>query len=454
MRIESINPATEEINATFETDSDEKVIQICKNSRFAFSSWKIIPVFERAHYLNQLANILRQNKNKYAKLITIEMGKPIKQSIAEIEKSAMTADYYANHVEQWLADEFIQTEAKKSFVTHEPLGVILSIMPWNFPFWQLIRCAVPALAVGNVSILRHSNNVPMCAKAIEEAFQLAGFPDGVFRTIITEHDIIKKITRRNLIDGVSLTGSVAAGQTIGKLAGQHIKKSVLELGGSDPFIVLSDADLDVATDGAVEGRNVNSGQSCVSSKRFIVVKKIADEFINRFVTKMKKLRVGDPLDENTSTGPMANKHQLELLDTQVKKSVAQGATIMTGGKKIFEKGYFYEPTVITRIKKHMPVFKEEVFGPVAPVFIVNNEKQALKIANDSKLGLGATLWSKDLDKAEKLSREIESGMVFVNGIVKSDPRLPFGGVKESGIGRELSRYGLLEFVNTKSIVIN
>lgn len=454
MEIQSINPATETVNQTFETLTDTETFQICKNARKAFHAWKKIPIAKRCDYLKKLAAVLKSKKNEYGKLITLEMGKPIQQSIAEIEKCAWAADFFAEQAESWLADEIIKTEAKKSFIAYEPLGVILSIMPWNFPFWQLIRFAVPALAAGNVSILRHSNSVPMCAMAIEEAFQLAGFPEHVFKTIITDHPVIKKIIRRNAVDGVSLTGSIAAGKIIGELSGKYIKKFVLELGGSDPFIVLKDADIDTAAAGAVEGRNVNSGQSCVASKRFIVVKEVADEFIQKFIEKMRALKIGDPLDSTVQTGPLANQHQLDLLEDQVKRSVAMGAQIAIGGKKLSSPGYFFEPTVITHVKKNMPVFKEEVFGPVAPVMIVNNEKAAIKLANDSMLGLGSSLWTSDLNNAENVARQIESGLVFINSIVKSDPRLPFGGIKQSGIGRELSRHGMLEFVNIKSIVIS
>lgn len=454
MKIQSINPATEDINREFDLFSPKSVLDICKKAKNAFQHWKKVPITKRCEHLHKLAQVLRNKKTEYAKLMTLEMGKPIEQSEKEIEKCAWTADYFAEHAEKWLQDEIIKTEAPQSLVAHEPLGVILSIMPWNFPFWQVIRFAVPALAVGNVSILKHANTVPICAFALEEAFKLADFPENVFTTILTDHNFIKKLFKGCWIQGVSLTGSVAAGKQVGKLAGENIKKFVLELGGSDPFIVLEDADIKLAAQGATQGRVVNSGQSCIAAKRFIVVESVANEFISEFVAQMKKLIVGDPFDRATQVGPMANQLQVETLEQQVKKSVALGAKVNVGGKRMLRQGYFFEPTVLTEVKKNMPVFKEEVFGPVAPVFVVKNTEQAIQLANESNLGLGASLWTKNLEKGNQLARDIEAGLVFVNRIVASDPRLPFGGIKESGIGRELSRYGLLEFANIKTIVIS
>lgn len=454
MKIQSINPSTEEINGEFETFTKEHITEICKNSRNEFTEWKSLQLSEKTAQFMKLASTLRANKEKYGKLITIEMGKPIKEAIAEVEKCAWACEVYAQNASKWLQDELVSTEAKKSLVTFEPIGTILSIMPWNFPFWQVLRFGIPALTIGNVTILRHSNSVPMCALAIQDAFKSAGFPQNVFSTIITDHDMVSKLIKSKYIDGVSLTGSIAAGKEVAKVSGKSTKKLVLELGGSDPFIVLEDADIELASTKAREGRNISSGQSCIAAKRFIVVKSRADEFTERLVELTKNVIVGDPMDEKTMIGPLANQQQLKKLDEQVTDAVSKGAKVNCGGKKLERKGYFYEPTVLTNIKNNMAVAKEEVFGPVSPIIIVRNEKEAVKVANSTSYGLGASIWTKDLEKGERLARAMECGMVYVNSIVKSDPRLPFGGVKESGIGRELSRYGLLEFANIKSIVIS
>lgn len=454
MKIQSTNPATEQVNKEFEIYSKEQVNGICRNSQKAFVEWRALDLSSRKEYLLKLSSVLKEKSKEYGKIITVEMGKPLKQSVSEVEKCAWAAEVYAQNAEKWLEDEPVDTGLKKSFIAHEPLGVILSVMPWNFPFWQAMRFAIPALTVGNCSVLRHSNTVPMSALAIEESFGLAGFPENVFRTIITDHDEVKRLIRSPLIDGVSLTGSVDAGRNIGGLAGKNIKKFVLELGGSDPFIVLDDADIELSCKGATDGRLVNSGQSCICSKRFIVVKKVADQFTRGFTKLMESQRVGDPMDMNTDVGPLANRQQLEKLESQVRASVEEGATIATGGKRVEGRGFFYKPTVMTNVKSNMTVAKEEVFGPVAPIIVVRNEKEALRVANNSKFGLGGSVWTRDIERGERFAREIEAGIIYVNSIVKSDPRVPFGGVKQSGIGRELSRYGLLEFTNTKSILIS
>jgi acyl-CoA reductase-like NAD-dependent aldehyde dehydrogenase len=453
MKVISTNPATGQVNKEFDTFSKEQIDGVCRASREAFEEWRGLELSDRTEYMKKLAIALRAKREEYARSMTIEMGKPIRQSLAEIEKCAWTADVYADNADRWLADEIVQAEAKKSFVTLQPLGVILNVMPWNFPFWQALRCAIPSLVVGNVSILRHSNSVPISAMAIENAFVAAGFPPNVFRTVITDHDEVKRLIRSKFIDGVSLTGSLEAGMDVGAVAGKNVKKVVLELGGSDPFIVLEDADIQAAAQKAAESRNVNSGQSCIAAKRFIVVKSVADEFTRSLVACMQKQKVGDPMDMITDTGPMANKKQLETLEDQVKRSLDVGATIACGGKRMQTNGYFYEPTVLTNVKPNMPVAKEEVFGPVAPVIVVKNEIEAIKLANNSSFGLGASVWTKDAGRGERVARAIEAGMVYVNSMVVSDPRFPFGGVKASGVGRELSRYGLLEFANIKSVVI-
>lgn len=381
------------------------------------------------------------------------MGKPIKQGVAEVEKCAWTAEVYADNGEKWLEEELVQADGKKHIVTFEPLGVILSVMPWNFPFWQALRFGIPTLTAGNVSILRHSNVVPMCALTIEEAFKEAGFPENVFRTIITDHKLVASLIRSDLINGVTVTGSVGVGSRVGQLAGKYIKKFVLELGGSDPFVVLEDANIQFACKSAAQGRLINSGQSCIAAKRFIVVKEIAEEFTEKFVEFTKALKVGNPLEQDTDVGSLVNEQQRQLLEAQVKDAVDKGATVLTGGKRIEGRGFFYEPTILSNVKKNMKVVKEEVFGPVAPIIVVKNEKEAIRVANDSEFGLGASVWSTNEEGVIRVARALQAGAVFVNGIVKSDPRLPFGGIKKSGIGRELSHYGLKEFVNIKAINI-
>jgi succinate-semialdehyde dehydrogenase/glutarate-semialdehyde dehydrogenase len=453
MKVISKNPATEEVNSEFDTFDRAKIEGVCRESRAAFKEWRELDINDRAEYIMKLALALRAKKDEYARYMTIEMGKPIRQSLAEVEKCAWTAEVYANNAEKWLADEIVDAGAKESFITPEPLGVILSIMPWNFPFWQALRFGIPALTAGNVSILRHSNSVPICAMAIESAFASAGFPANVFRTIITDHGEVKRLIRSRSINGVSLTGSLEAGRSVGSVAGKSVKKFVLELGGSDAFIVLDDADVGAAAQVAVEARIVNSGQSCIAAKRFIVMKGVAEAFTSGLVEAMRSKKVGDPMDMGTDIGPLANKQQLDNLDAQVKSSVALGAKAECGGVKREGKGYFYEPTVLAGVKPNMPVAKEEVFGPVAPVIIAKSENDALRIANNSRFGLGASVWTEDTERGERMARALDVGMAFVNGMVVSDPRFPFGGVKESGIGRELSRYGMLEFTNIKSVII-
>ena len=453
MIIKSLNPATESVNREFETFSRDAVLERCKAAQRAFAQWSAVEVDDRAAMMRKLAAVLRQKSRDYGRIMTLEMGKPIRQAVAEVEKCAFAADVYAESAKRWLADEIVDAGFRKSFVTPQPLGVILSIMPWNFPFWQAMRFGIPALTAGNVSILRHSNVCPMSSLAIEESFRLAGFPDGVFSSIITDHDEVKRLVRSRYISGVSLTGSVEAGRSVAALAGKNIKKFVLELGGSDAFIVLDDADPQTAGQKAAEGRMINSGQSCIAAKRFIVARQIADEFTKAFVASTERLKVGDPLEESTDIGPMASRQQVETLDAQVKESISQGAKIETGGHRLEGRGYFYQPTVVTAVRGSMPLLKQEVFGPVGPVVVARNDDDALRIANSSQFGLGASVWTSDPEKGERMARRIEAGLVYVNGIVASDPRFPFGGIKQSGIGRELSRHGLLEFTNIKSVII-
>jgi acyl-CoA reductase-like NAD-dependent aldehyde dehydrogenase len=453
MNIRSINPATGEVNKEFGLFTKKKTLGICKDAYTASHAWREIGVKKRAAHMRRLAVTLRKRKARYAKLITIEMGKPIRQSLSEIEKCAWTAEVYADNAERWLADEPAKTEARKSFVTFEPLGVILSVMPWNFPFWQALRFGIPALIAGNCSVLRHSNMVPMCALAIEETFREAGFPANVFRTVLTDHSTVKAMIESEAVSAVSLTGSSEAGREIARIAGENLKKTVLELGGSDPFIVLDDADIEYAAKKAVESRMICTGQSCIAAKRFIVMKSVAGAFTKAFAEAMAKQKVGNPELRNVGAGPLSGKAAIEKLESQVEDALAKGADAVQGGKRIEGSGYFYEPTVLTGVKKRMKVLSEEVFGPVAPVIAVKDEAGAVKMANDTSYGLGASIWTRNVKRGARIARELQAGNVFVNEIVKSDPRLPFGGIKRSGIGRELSRYGLLEFTNIKSVYI-
>ena len=447
----TINPATEEAIAEYEIMPKEDVLSIAEQSELAFRQWKDMDVPTRASYFRRLSQILRHNRDKYAKLMTIEMGKPIKQSYQEVEKCAWTAEVYADNAVKWLEEEVVEADGKNHFVAYEPIGTILSIMPWNFPFWQAFRFGIPTIMAGNTSVLKHSNIVPQCALAIEESFREAGFPENVFRTLISDHETVAHLIKSDLIQGVSLTGSTYAGARIAELAGKNLKKVVLELGGSDPFIVMEDADIELAAKNAVAGRTINSGQSCIAAKRFIVDRKIAKEFSEIFSSQMEKLKVDDPMMVETDVGPLVNEDQVEQIEEQVNDAVRKGAKVLTGGRRLERKGFFYMPTVLTDVKNSMKVANEEVFGPVAPVIIANDYKEAVEIANSSEYGLGASIWTKDESKALKIARKIEVGCVFINSVVKSDPRMPFGGVKKSGIGRELSKYGLREFVNVKGI---
>ncbi|HKW04410.1 MAG TPA: NAD-dependent succinate-semialdehyde dehydrogenase [Nitrososphaerales archaeon] len=450
--IETVNPATGEKIASYELYNLEKVVGIAKQAKETFhSKWSKLPISEREEHLRSLSRALRSKKSDYAKLMTLEMGKPIVQSEAEVEKCAWAAGVYAENAEEWLQDEYAKTDSKHSYVTYEPLGVILSIMPWNFPFWQAFRFTIPALAAGNTSILRHASICTGSGLAIQEAFEIAGFPEGVFTTIVTDHETVSKLIESDPIVGVSLTGSVGAGQVIGEVAAKNLKKCVLELGGSDPFIVLSNADVDAAAKTAAEARLLNSGQSCICAKRFIVEESIAKEFTDKLVSEFKKKKTGDPMDRNIDVGPLSSTQAVATIDVQVRDAVSKQSRVLIGGKQREGLGAFYEPTVLDRVGPNMKVMSEEVFGPVAPVLGVRGEDEAIRIANDSEFGLGASLWTEDLDRAKNLAKRIESGMVFVNSLVKSDPRMPFGGIKKSGIGRELSKFGLKEFVNIKSI---
>ncbi len=450
--VETFNPATGEKIGRYEMHSRAEAIGRASRAASAFESkWKRLSGEERSEFLRRLAKALRNKKEEYSALITKEMGKPISQSVAEVEKCAWTAEVYAENGGAWLADELGRTDATLSFVTFQPLGVILSIMPWNFPFWQAFRFAIPSILAGNTSILRHSNVCPGSSLAIEESFHDAGFPDGVFGSVITDHEAVSALIQSDFIQGVSLTGSVKAGQEVGELAAKNLKKFVLELGGSDPFVVLEDADVERAAKVGSDARLISSGQSCIAAKRFIVVKSVAKRFTEEFVNQMEAKRIGDPMDPKTDVGPLVNRQQVRILDKQVKDAVSKHAKVLLGGRPRDGPGAFYEPTVLSKVTKKMKVMNEEVFGPVAPIYIAVDEREAIRVANNSDFGLGASLWTSDTSKAKALAAQIQSGVVFVNALVKSDPRMPFGGIKRSGIGRELSKYGLREFVNVKSI---
>lgn len=449
MTIRTINPATEEIIDQYDVMTKESIDMSVKKARQAFLDWKKDPK-TRTELLQDFSHELRINKDKLARVATNEMGKVIKESLSEVEKCAWAMEYYADHGSIFTTDEVVNTDARKSFITFEPLGVIGSIMPWNFPYWQALRFAAPSLIVGNVILLKPSSATMQCGIEIEKAFKNVGLPDGVFQTLIGDSSIANFLIDSE-VNAVTFTGSVRIGSKVGQRATSQLKKCVLELGGSDPFIVCGDADIDKASTGAVKGRFINCGQSCIASKRFFVVKRVANEFIEKFVQKTEKLSVGDPLSADTDIGPLVNQEGIENIDSLVQDSVGKGAEVLTGGQRLKSKGYFYEPTVIKDVSTNMRIAYEETFGPVAPVTIVEDESEAIHLANDSQYGLGASIWTRDLDKADRLSRTIESGIVSVNNVVASDPRVPFGGVKKSGFGRELSRYGMLEFVNIKSV---
>ncbi len=451
--IVATNPATDEAVAKYKLMSIGQALSKLRQSRVAYARWSKTPLTERGELLRNLARVIRSKKTVHAKLITTEMGKPISQSEAEIEKCAWTAEVYAENAQKWLEDELGSTDAQLSYVTFQPLGVILSMMPWNFPFWQVFRFAIPALVAGNTTVLRHSNVCPGSSVAIREAFREAGFPEGVFDSVITDHDSVAKMIKSEFVQGVSFTGSVEAGRRVGELAAKNLTKAVLELGGSDPFIILGDADVKKAAQVGANARLICSGQSCIAAKRFIAVTSVAKEFSQAFVEEFAKKKVGDPMDPQTDVGPLANRAQVATLHSQVKDAISKGASLAMGGKPGDGVGAFYELTVLEGANPAMRVMNEEVFGPVAPIHVVLDQETAIRTANNTGFGLGASVWTNDAARAKQVAAEIESGIVFVNELVKSDPRMPFGGIKNSGIGRELSRFGLREFTNTKSVNI-
>jgi len=451
MALESINPATDELLETFTEWSDQQVAETIEQAQQAFLSWRKTSFAQRATLMHKAADILRQNRDEYARIMALEMGKPVVEGRSEVDKCALVCDYYADEAERFLSREPAESDGSKAYVEFRPLGVVLAVMPWNFPFWQVFRFAAPGLMAGNAGLLKHSSNVPQSALAIEEVFVKAGFPANVFRTLMIGSGKVDKVIEHPHVKAVTLTGSDIAGRKVAAKAGAMLKKTVMELGGSDPFVVLEDADIETAATVAVKARCINSGQSCIAAKRFIVVDSVYDAFVEKFRSVMAALVIGDQLDEKTQVGPQARKDLMMELHGQVEASVAKGAKVILGGAPMGDKGAFYPPTILTEVKPGMPAYHEEFFGPVALVIRVKDAAEALHVANDTEFGLGGSVWTRDTAKGEAFAAQVEAGAVFVNGMVKSDPRLPFGGIKISGFGRELSHYGIKEFVNIQTI---
>jgi succinate-semialdehyde dehydrogenase/glutarate-semialdehyde dehydrogenase len=458
MAIASINPATAETLLTLEPLSQQQLDDKIRLARETFHSYRRTSFADRAQMMLRVAEILEAEKKDFARVMTLEMGKPINSAVQEAEKCAWVCRYYAENAERHLASEIVETNATNSFVRFQPLGVVLAVMPWNFPFWQVFRFAAPGLMAGNVGLLKHSSNVPQCALAIEDIFRRAGFPEGAFQTLLIGSDQVQLVLEDSRVVAATLTGSEPAGRSVASIAGKQIKKTVLELGGSDPFIVMPSADLEAAVTTAVKARTINNGQSCIAAKRFIVHTQIYDEFEKRFVEIMKQLRIGDPLIESTDIGPLATEQILKDIVEQVQISIAAGAKILTGGQKFkaegdLARGYFYEPTVLVDIPKGSPAYQDEIFGPVASLFRVANIDEAIELANATPFGLGSAAWTDEDAERDRFIEGLEAGTVFINGMVASDPRLPFGGIKHSGYGRELGVFGIREFVNVKTIWI-
>ena len=450
--MEAINPATGEQIGSYEEHTDDEIDRTLETAVDTFDEWRDRPLREREELLASAADVLRENKQRYAETMTEEMGKPISQAIGEVEKCAWACDHYAEYAGSYLeAEQFPSPPGTEVRTVHDPLGPVLAVMPWNFPFWQVIRFAAPYLTAGNVGVLKHASNVPGCAMALEEVFEEAGYPEGAFQTLLVGSDRMDDVIADDRIRAATLTGSGPAGRAVAETAGRHLKKTVLELGGSDPFIVLDDADLDSAVETGVVARTLNGGQSCIAAKRFVLHDAIAEEFTDRLVAEFEDLRVGDPMDEDTDVGPQADPDLMADLHEQVEASVDAGATVLTGGEPLDRDGAYYPPTVLTDIPRGCPADTEETFGPVAAVYTVDDEEEAIELANATRFGLGASLWTADRDRGRRLAREIDAGCVYINELTKSDPRIPFGGVKDSGYGRELSEGGIKEFVNRKTV---
>jgi succinate-semialdehyde dehydrogenase / glutarate-semialdehyde dehydrogenase len=453
MAIATINPATGQLIKTFEPLSDAQIEVKLQKAADAFSSYRRVPFVERARMMLKASAILESEKETFARMMTTEMGKTFRSAVDEAVKCALVCRYYAENAERYLADEIVETTASRSYIRYQPLGPVLAVMPWNFPFWQVLRFAAPALMAGNVGLLKHASIVPQCALMIEDLFHRAGFPEGAFQTLLVGSQKVDKILGDPRVMAATLTGSEGAGIEVGVGAAKRIKKVVLELGGSDPFIVMPSANFEAAVATAVKARIFNNGQSCIAAKRFIVAEPIADRFEREFANKMEALRVGDPFDEKTELGPLSTAEGVADLDRDVQETVRAGARVLTGGKPLNRPGNFYAPTVLTNIPKGSPAHKEELFGPVASVFRAKDLDDAIRIANDCRFGLGASAWTKDPKERERFINDLESGMVFINRMVASDPRIPFGGVKWSGHGRELGVHGIREFTNIKTVWI-
>ena len=449
----SLNPATNKLLKSYTSWDSHQLAEKLENTRRIQAVWRQTSFIQRAMLMQRAAELLREKRDVLASLITLEMGKPVNEARAEVDKCASGCDFYALHAADFLKDEIIETDAGKSYISYPPLGTILAVMPWNFPMWQVFRFAAPALMAGNAGVLKHASNVPQCALAIEDIFRQSGFPEGLFTTLMIDVSLVSDAIASHTVHAVTFTGSEPAGRKVAAAAGQHLKKCVLELGGSDAFIVLHDADLEYASQIAVSSRFLNCGQSCIAAKRFILVPEIADEFVTLFQQKVAKLITGDPTDSATQVGPMARLDLRDEMHNQVTDSIAQGAIPLLGCKPMARDGAFYEPSILDHVTPKMRAYHEELFGPVAIIIRAQDEMDAIHIANDTRFGLGSSIWSQNTGRAEQLGRELQAGCTFINGMVKSDPRLPFGGIKASGFGRELSYQGIREFVNTKTVWI-
>jgi succinate-semialdehyde dehydrogenase/glutarate-semialdehyde dehydrogenase len=453
MPFQTINPATDEVLASFESLTQQELKIKLDASAEAFELWRKTDFARRKELMHKAGDYLLLHKEEFGKTITLEMGKPLKQAIAEIEKCASCCQYYANYAEDLLSPHDYTTDYSFSEVHLEPIGIVYAVMPWNFPFWQALRCAVPAIMAGNVVVLKHSANVPQCALELEKILTESGFPNHVYANLFIEHELSDYVIEYPQVQGISLTGSERAGSHIASVAGKVIKRSVMELGGSDPFIILGDADVEAAAKVGTNARMQNNGQSCIAAKRFIVEETVAEKFTEAFLRNIMALKIGNPMEDGIDIGPLARRDLMENLDKQVQQTVAMGAKVLTGGKPKGGAGAFYLPTILTDIPKDSPAYKDELFGPVASLFVVKDREEAIKLANDTTFGLGASLWTADTKLAQEISKDIQSGSVYINTMVKSDPRIPFGGIKRSGYGRELSDFGIMEFVNIKTICI-